>query len=751
MNIDFKKLGKVRPTVEGDWNKNKSYRELSIVFDEESNKSYISKKPVPSGISILNKNYWYRFGNNRIDSDSILILSHKDDTGYINSFTLKEAINSINIEDRRLGLFISFYEKPINSNGVYRWNLYQFNSNNIDNFSDISAWDSIYYNRTKFYGLLENEDILYKVKKNPNVGDYAFVGTSLGEAVVYRCYTKNIWKETTEKATEYLTILIQGTVTVGSNGNWFNDGVDTGIPAKGEKGDKPYLRYNDTTGNVEYSFDQTNWEVLVNKEEITGAAATVTVGTVTTLDENSNAQVTNSGTTNTAILNFKIPKGKTGDGLVIKGTYDTEELLKEKITSPKIGDNYVVGTAAPYHLWCYTNVYSSSTGSTTPQWKDLGELTKDTTIITQSLGDKEDIVPSQALLNKQVKNVGLDEYEEFSEAKAYSIGDIVVYNGLLYTFTANHAVGAWIGTDAKKTSQKIIFENRYGNYNVVHSTNYQDNSLILKNGNIDTTEYNFCIYTYSINKHSIINLYTYWMYGLDKTRYLAVGLYNGDTFVKGIEIVEDDQIDLTTSILNDEADTIKVLCSNIGEAPLIYQKDICVYDKNEDDLFAWKDKIDDDNVFVRKLSPNSIQRGKLIAHKTGEYIANDAYDTVIYKIPANEYLIENSLIRVKTDIHFGVTNDYNIISLYSNGIYLNNRSLTGQSVDIVYHKAIFLANADEIRVICRTGYLPIVEIGESFDSKEFFFKKEKISFTDYYENTLIRTNGSITSYNGYCI
>lgn len=313
MNIDFKKLGKVRPTVEGDWNKNKSYRELSIVFDEESNKSYISKKPVPSGISILNKNYWYRFGNNRIDSDSILILSRKDDTGYINSFTLKEAIDSISIEDRRLGLFISFYEKPIDSNGIYRWNLYQFNSNSVNNFSDISAWDSIYYNRTKFYGLLENEDILYKVKKNPSVGDYVFVGTSLGEAVVYRCYTKNIWKETTEKATEYLTILIQGTVTVGSNGNWFNNGVDTGISAKGEKGDKPYLRYNETTGYIEYSFDLFNWVNLINKEEITGSSATIEIGNVTTLPAGSQVNVTNSGTSNSAIFNFGIPKGDKGD------------------------------------------------------------------------------------------------------------------------------------------------------------------------------------------------------------------------------------------------------------------------------------------------------------------------------------------------------------------------------------------------------------------------------------------------------
>lgn len=36
----------------------------------------------------------------------------------------------------------------------------------------------------------------------------------------------------------------------------------------------------------------------------------------------------------------------------------------------------------------------------------------------------------------------------FSAAQAYSTGDSVTYNGTLYTFTADHAAGAWIGTDA---------------------------------------------------------------------------------------------------------------------------------------------------------------------------------------------------------------------------------------------------------------------------------------------------------------
>lgn len=383
-------------------------------------------------------------------------------------YTLEEAIREIKKPARVGGCLITFIDKETND-----WKVYQFLGKDKDEWYDLEYWrDILGITEKKFKGAFISEEALYNTVKAPEVGDYAFVGTSIGESVVYVCKTRFVWSKTTEKATEYLTVLIQGTVTVGPNGNWFNNGEDTGIPAKGEKGDKPYLRYNDTTGNVEYSFNQTDWEVLVNKEEITGAAATVTVGTVTTLDENSNAQVTNSGTTHAAILNFKIPKGKTGDGLIIKGTYDTEEILKEKVTSPKIGDNYVVGTTEPYHLWCYTNVYSSNTDSTTPQWKDLGELTKDTTIITQSLGDNEDVVPSQALLNKQVKNIGLDEYEEFSEAKAYSAGDVVKKDGLLYTFISEHEAGVWNESEVENFNIKKEVTNL--NDKLLYSVNIRD-------------------------------------------------------------------------------------------------------------------------------------------------------------------------------------------------------------------------------------------------------------------------------------
>lgn len=44
----------------------------------------------------------------------------------------------------------------------------------------------------------------------------------------------------------------------------------------------------------------------------TGLSATIEIGVVDTIDSNSSAEVTNSGTTNNAIFNFKIPKGDEG-------------------------------------------------------------------------------------------------------------------------------------------------------------------------------------------------------------------------------------------------------------------------------------------------------------------------------------------------------------------------------------------------------------------------------------------------------
>lgn len=248
----YKELGKVRPTVEGDWSIDKNYTLLSIVYDEVGNASYISRKDVPVGIQITNKEYWTRFSNTRVNSDSIVLLSKIQDDGLINSYDLQEAIDSFKVEDRRLGTFISFYEKPIGESTDYRWNLYQFNSNNIDDWNNTKYWQSIYYIQNKFLGLFSSEESLKRTRPFPIIGDYAFVGATLKEAVVYRCNNIGVWTRTNEKAKDYLSINLKGDITISEEGNWVIDGVDTGISSKGEDGKTPLLRIKDYKWQVSY-------------------------------------------------------------------------------------------------------------------------------------------------------------------------------------------------------------------------------------------------------------------------------------------------------------------------------------------------------------------------------------------------------------------------------------------------------------------------------------------------------------------
>lgn len=55
-------LGKVAITIEQDyWNINKVYDRLVVVERQGTGTCFISRKPVPAGISILNREYWIKF------------------------------------------------------------------------------------------------------------------------------------------------------------------------------------------------------------------------------------------------------------------------------------------------------------------------------------------------------------------------------------------------------------------------------------------------------------------------------------------------------------------------------------------------------------------------------------------------------------------------------------------------------------------------------------------------------------------
>lgn len=62
MKQQIDNLGKVAVTVEEDyWNIKKDYDKLTIVERAGTGTTFISRKPVPAGTSILNRNYWIKF------------------------------------------------------------------------------------------------------------------------------------------------------------------------------------------------------------------------------------------------------------------------------------------------------------------------------------------------------------------------------------------------------------------------------------------------------------------------------------------------------------------------------------------------------------------------------------------------------------------------------------------------------------------------------------------------------------------
>ena len=155
-------------------------------------------------------------------------------------------------------------------------------------------------------------------------------------------------------------------------------------------------------------------------------APEVNVSSTTTIGEGNQAKVTNSGTPYAPVLNFQIPKGDTGRGITIKGFYPDLSTLQEKITSPAIGDVYCVGTAEPYTGYVWTNVYSSESQTATPAWQSIGSINKDTTILVNDLGDREDVGMTQkgvtsemsyrTILNALIFNGTNGESSDFDKA-----------------------------------------------------------------------------------------------------------------------------------------------------------------------------------------------------------------------------------------------------------------------------------------------------------------------------------------------
>ena len=128
------------------------------------------------------------------------------------------------------------------------------------------------------------------------------------------------------------------------------DGV--GYPGAGNVGQNGKLRVDNTVTPNRLYYWNAGTTAWVEVKATSGTAATVDVGTTTTLAPGSPATVANSGTTTAAIFDFGIPKGDKGDpgdGVEYKGPIDPTAVAPTGFTN---GDFWVsTGAGTPVAEW----------------------------------------------------------------------------------------------------------------------------------------------------------------------------------------------------------------------------------------------------------------------------------------------------------------------------------------------------------------------------------------------------------------
>lgn len=228
-----KDLGNVSIAPKGEWNRNQEYERLALVYNTYDNFSYIAKINVPNGIDIENREYWQPMNITGYADNNFINLTTENENGTITAFeNLEEAVATVLSINRRVGAILSFYN--LNSDRLDRqaeFELWQFNSTDLTNWENKDYWNNIYYNWNVFTGWYVEADALKNHVQIPNVGQYAYVGSNLNDAVLYQCKTNGVWTNTEIKVRNYISVVVKGNVTIGDNGNWFSDGKDTGIPS----------------------------------------------------------------------------------------------------------------------------------------------------------------------------------------------------------------------------------------------------------------------------------------------------------------------------------------------------------------------------------------------------------------------------------------------------------------------------------------------------------------------------------------
>lgn len=174
-------LGKVVMTTEGAHDRFKAYDPLCLVYDEDTLVAYISKKCVPVGVEITNRNYWQPMNVSGYSDDNVIIITDRNISGQLIPYTLEDVLPTVAEVSRKPGALLSFFSMNEGSH----WELWQFNSDNNHDWENVNCWRSIYNTFNKFIGWYDTLDDLLKVYVGTYEGCYAIVGESIKDAAIY--------------------------------------------------------------------------------------------------------------------------------------------------------------------------------------------------------------------------------------------------------------------------------------------------------------------------------------------------------------------------------------------------------------------------------------------------------------------------------------------------------------------------------------------------------------------------------------
>ena len=491
-----KDLGNVSLAPKGKWSKEQEYERLALVYNACDNLSYVAKINVPSGVAIENREYWQPMNATGYADNNFINLTTENENGTITAFdSLEEAVATILPINRRAGATLSFYN--LNSDRLDRqaeFELWQFNSTDLANWENKDYWNNVYYNWNVFVGWYIGADALKNHVKIPTVGQYAYIGSNLNDAILYQCRTNGTWTNTGTKVRNYISVVVSGNITIGDNGNWFSDGKDTGIPAT------PAV--DEQLDNIGLLLQQHNTEIdKLQKQDVTLKS---------NIDSNFET-INNNINTATTKLQSQITSNDTNIDNLNK---------KHESLSKTVQGIVVTGGASTATNVTYVNNNSGLNAENTQDAIDELQGSKiDKTSILQESGEAEDKVMSQKIVSSKLNDLQVQSIKgEFLIYPYYVLESDPSHvnnttDGILHVFYFRPNKKKYITNILKKSIWRglaYLYKGTFTNKTYVKSIMFdssKDNPVIdLSN---ETEDFDFVLINYKDNNKEWNDLYRY--------------------------------------------------------------------------------------------------------------------------------------------------------------------------------------------------------------------------------------------------